>query len=159
MCLCVPEGSIWRLPSSFRSSRRGLSAHCASRPKYTRHFTGLFFLPQWGTGSMFLSGGGRQRLSASPVLCPLSCFLLHRLHRANYGSRCRMVRLHAVYHRRLFLQPCASVLHEVVQRVDCDQARTHKYPSLVGGFHAQPEPTSSLLQVHSLPTLIDGMLP
>ena len=68
-----------------------------------------------------------------------------------------MVWLNAVYHRRLFLQPCASVLHEVVQRVDCVQARTHMYPSSVGGFHAHPEPTSSLLQVHGFPTLTDGM--
>jgi len=45
LCTCsihlrVPEGSIWRLvdTSSLRSSRQGLSAHCASCPRYTRQF-------------------------------------------------------------------------------------------------------------------------
>ena len=96
---------------------------------------------------MFLSGGGRQLLSASPVL-----FLAAQ---GQLWITSRMVRLHAVYHRQLFLQPCASVLHEVVQRVDCVQARTRMYPSFVGGFHAHPEPTSSLLQGRGLPTLTD----
>jgi len=30
------------LASSLRSSQRGPSAHCVSRPRYTRHFSGLF---------------------------------------------------------------------------------------------------------------------
>ena len=43
------------LASFLQISRRGLCAHCASRPRYTRHFSGLFLCPQWGTGLMFLS--------------------------------------------------------------------------------------------------------
>ena len=61
MYLCVPEGSIWRLPSD---QLGGSECSLCFTSQVDKAFLQAIFLPQWGTGSMFLSGGGA---------CPLSC--------------------------------------------------------------------------------------
>ena len=58
------------LASSLRSSRRGLSAHCVSRPRYTRQFSGLFFAPVGHRLSVLVR---RRAPAALSIACPLSC--------------------------------------------------------------------------------------
>jgi len=73
------------LASSLRSRRRGLSAQCVLRPRYTRHFSGLFFCPNGAPAQCSCQEAGASRSQHR-----LSSFLLHG---ANYGSRRRLVRL------------------------------------------------------------------
>ena len=69
MHLCVPEGPICYLASFLRQVSTGSECPFC----FTSHVHEVtlrdIFLPQWGTGSMFLSGDGRQPqpLSVSPV--------------------------------------------------------------------------------------------
>ena len=58
------------LASSLRSSRRGLSAQCVSRPRYTRHFSGLFFAPVGHRLNVLVR---RRAPAALSIACPLSC--------------------------------------------------------------------------------------
>jgi len=95
-----------------------------------------------------------QAAGASRSQHRLSSFLLHM---ANYGSRRRMVRLNAVY-PSVIVSPalCISTSRGRSKSRLCSGSDSH-VSEFVGGFHAHPEPTSSLLQVHGLPTLTDGM--
>jgi len=58
------------LASSLRSSRRGLSAQCVSRPRDTRHFSGLFFAPVGHRLNVLVR---RRAPAALSIACPLSC--------------------------------------------------------------------------------------
>ena len=108
-CICAFQKAIWRLPSD---QVGGVWAPIVYHVSGTRgNSLDYFFAP---VGHRFHVLVSCQAAGASRSRHCLSSFLLHR---ANYGSRRRMVRLHAVYHRWLFLQPCASALHEVVQRL------------------------------------------
>ena len=74
------------LAYSLRTSRRGLSAKCVSRPRYTRHFSGLFFAPVGHRLNVLV----RRRAPATlSIACPLSCCICPIM---DYGSRRRMVR-------------------------------------------------------------------
>ena len=89
MYLRVPEGSIWRLPSD---QVGGVCVPNEFHVPGTQGISpGLFFCPSWAPAQCSCQVAGA---SSSQHL--LSSFLLHR---ANYGSRRRMVRLNAVYHR------------------------------------------------------------
>jgi hypothetical protein len=58
------------LASSLRTIRRGLSAQCVSRPKYTRNFSGLFFAPEGHRLNVLV----RRRAPAALIIaCPLCC--------------------------------------------------------------------------------------
>ena len=129
-----------------------------SRPRSTRHFSGLF-LPQKGIVSMFFSDppeGGldlvtskkgamfSQAPGASRSQHRLSSFLLTK-----YGPHgcialgCTNTNGHRPTNTRSCFSAPEAVLNEVEQRFDCVQAQTHMYPSLVGGFRPHPEPNSS----------------
>jgi len=56
--------------SSLRTSRRGLSAQCISRPRYTRHFSGLFFALVGHRLNVIVR---RRAPAALSIACPLSC--------------------------------------------------------------------------------------
>jgi len=58
------------LASSLRTSRRGLSAQCVSRPRYTRHFSGLFFALVGHRLNVLVR---RRTPAALSIACPLSC--------------------------------------------------------------------------------------
>ena len=58
------------LAFSLRTSRRGLSAQCVSRPKYTRHFSGLIFAPVGHRLNVLVR---RRAPAALSIACPLSC--------------------------------------------------------------------------------------
>ena len=53
-----------------RTSRRGLSAQCVSRPRYTRHFSGLFFALVGHRLNVLVR---RRTPAALSIACPLSC--------------------------------------------------------------------------------------
>ena len=57
------------LASSLRTSRRGLSAQCVSRPRYTRYFSGLFFAPVGHRLNVLVR---RRAPAALSIACPLS---------------------------------------------------------------------------------------
>ena len=67
--VCISSSSSY-LASSLRTSRRGLSAQCVSRPRYTRHFSGLFFAL---VGHRFNVLVRRRAPAALSIACPLSC--------------------------------------------------------------------------------------
>jgi len=58
------------LASSLRTSQRGLSAQCVSLPRYTRHFSGLFFAPVGHRLNVLVR---RWAPAALSIACPLSC--------------------------------------------------------------------------------------
>jgi len=68
-----PDQQKLYLASSLRSSRRGLSAQCVSRPRNTRHFSGLFFCPSRAPAQCSCLAAGASRSQHR-----LSSFLLHR---------------------------------------------------------------------------------
>ena len=58
------------LASSLRTSRRGLSSQCVSRPRYTRHFSGLLFAPVGHRLNVLVR---RRAPAALSIAYPLSC--------------------------------------------------------------------------------------
>ena len=120
-----------------------------SRPRSTRQFFGLFFCPSRASSQCFSQASGASRSQHR-----LSSFLLMK-----YGSRgcnalgCANTNDHRRTNtntRSCFSAP-EAVLNEVEQRIDCVQAQTHMYPSLVGGVHPHPEPNSSPPSPESYP--------
>jgi len=139
------------LASSLRSSRRGLSAQRVSRPRYTRHFSGLFFCPSRAPAQCSC-----QTVGASRSQHRLSSFLLHS------GP--------IMDHVAVWCGLTPSTIG------DCFSSPVHQYftrsfkesvvfrPGLTcirvwwgEGVHAHPKATSFLLQVHGLPILTDGV--
>ena len=109
------------LASSFRSSWRGLSAHCVSRPRYTRHFSGLLFRPSGAPAQYSCQASGARNSQLR-----LSSFLLTK-----DGSRgcnavgCANTNEHRPTNTRNSFSAPEAVLSEVEQRFDCVQAQTH----------------------------------
>jgi len=84
MYLRVPEGSIWRLPSE---QVGGVGVPIVLHVPGTRGISaGYFFCPSGAPAQCSCQAAGASRSQHR-----LFSFLLHR---ANYGSRRRMVRLH-----------------------------------------------------------------
>jgi len=129
-----------------------------SRPRSTRHFSGLFFLspPPRGDWIFCPSRASSQCFSQAPGASRsqhrLSSFLLTK-----YGSHgcnavgCANTNGHRPTNTRSSFSAPEAILNEVEQRFDCVQAQTHMYPSLVGGFHPHPEPNSSPPSPESYP--------
>ena len=130
------SGSVWRLSSK---QVGGTECSFVCHVPGPRSISPGYFLPQQGIVSIFSQASGASRFQHR-----LSSFLLTK-----YGSRgCNDVRCaNTNDHRPTNTRSCFSapeaVLNEVEQRIDCVQAQTHMYPSLVGGFHPHPEPNSS----------------
>ena len=136
-CICAskfaPEGQLWlQLAPFLRISRRGWVLVCVSRPRSTRHFSGLLFCPSRAPSQCFSKVPG-----ASQFRHRLSSFLLTK-----YGPRgCNVAGCtYTNVHRSTQISGMSSPLQKpylVMSNKDSIVFRLRPtcYPSSVGSFH------------------------